>query len=243
MWRVVAVVVLAMAALASAEPATRPALKIVCFGDSITGEQPGKAYQAQYLKYADLLQLMLEARLGEGGVQVINSGWAGDTTYPKPNQQIPGAVARLQKDVIDHHPDIAVVLIGGNDKQDTDEARKLTGENLKQIALRLKEAKIRTLMLQYHPAMAIPSIKAKEAGKAWDHLAAKNPQIAEAAAAAGAALLDMGPPMKQAAQAHGAAQLVDDVDGVHLRPRGEMIYARAIHARLLELGWVGTANR
>lgn len=239
MWRLVAMLMLAAAAIASAEPTSRPALRIVCFGDSITGDRPGKAYQAQYLKYADLLQLMLEARLGEGSVQVINSGWAGDTTYPKPTQQMPGALGRLQEDVIDHHPDIAVVLIGGNDKQDTDEARKLTGENLKQIALRLKEAKIWTLFLQYHPAMATASIKAKDTPKAWDHLAAKNPQIAEAAAAAGAALLDMGPPMKQAADAHGAAQLVDPVDGVHLRPRGEMVFARAIHAKLVELGWAG----
>ena len=41
----------------------RPFL-VVCFGDSITGHLPGEPYRHLYLKWSDLLELMLEARLG-----------------------------------------------------------------------------------------------------------------------------------------------------------------------------------
>ena len=55
----------------------------------------------------------------------------------------------------------------------------------------------------------------------------------------GAELLDLGPPLKTAARRHPRTELVNATDGIHLNPRGEMVYARAIFAKLDELGWLG----
>jgi hypothetical protein len=92
----------------------RAPFRVVCFGDSVTGEHPSKrtAYQGQYLKFVDILGLMLEARLGSNAVEVTSSGWAGDRTLP--HEGWPGAVARADKDVLAFQPAIAVVLVGGS---------------------------------------------------------------------------------------------------------------------------------
>jgi len=215
-------------------PTAEPeALRVVVFGDSLTGHRPGGGHQGQYLKYADLLQLMLEARVGIGRVEMINSGWAGDKTYADPPTQTPGAVARLDRDVIDHEPDIVIVLIGGNDKLADDEARQRTADNLDTIAARLKDAGAKVLMLQYPPAMPNPGAP----DKAWD-LAKVNGLIAAAAESHVLPVHDLGPAMNAAAEQHSRTDLVDADDGVHLHPRGEMVFARSIFAELDRLGWV-----
>ncbi len=211
--------------------------RVVCFGDSVTGHRPGEAYRGQYLKFSDLLELLLEGRLGLGRARVVNSGWAGDATYPKPGQGMPGALARLDADLLAKKPDVAVVLIGGNDAQATDEDRARTRANLEALARRSTEAGIRLLMLQYPEVVPDPAAP----DKAWLHMDDKNPAIAEAARAAGARVLDLGPAMKAAMDEHGRDALVA-VDGVHLKPLAEMVYARAIFARLVRLGWVPAAE-
>ena len=59
-------------------------ITVVCFGDSITGHRPNTVYQGNYVKYSDMLGLMLEAKMGPDRVRVINSGWAGDKQLPSP---------------------------------------------------------------------------------------------------------------------------------------------------------------
>lgn len=209
--------------------------RLVCFGDSVTGEHPSKrdTYQGQYIKFADLLELMLEGRFGSNAVEVINSGWAGDRTFPHENW--PGAVARLDKDVLAFKPDIAVVLLGGFDSTGTAEERKLTQGNLETIANRLKAAGVRTLFLLYPEPLSAPGDKEK----GWKSMAGvANPLIRRAAEKVGVPVLDMDPAMKDAAAKHPIGDLVDAHDGMHLRPRGEMVYARAIFAELINLGWL-----
>ena len=46
---------------------------VVCFGDSITGCRPGEPYRHQYLKWCDLLEMMLEARLGPGAARDLEA--------------------------------------------------------------------------------------------------------------------------------------------------------------------------
>jgi lysophospholipase L1-like esterase len=220
------------------EPSRDKPLKVVCFGDSITGHRPGESYQGTYLKYSDLLGLMLEGRLGVGKAKVINSGWAGDMTYPQKGQSMPGAVDRLKKDLLDHEPDIAVVLIGGNDRIESQADRKRTLENLTAIYERLRKADIHVLALQYPPVLPDPN----DPSKAWEQIPAKNPLIVRAAKAARVKLLDMGPAMKAAAREFTRSDLADPVDGVHLRPRGEMVFARTIFAELVDLGWVSACG-
>ncbi|MDA0578694.1 MAG: GDSL-type esterase/lipase family protein, partial [Verrucomicrobia bacterium] len=76
-------------------------MKIVCLGDSITG-QPNLA---GYLKWSFVLEAMCDAAKGPGRVQVVNRGIGGDTSA--------GALKRLQGDVLDERPDVVVILLGG----------------------------------------------------------------------------------------------------------------------------------
>ncbi len=210
-----------------------PVLTVVCFGDSLTGHRPGEKYQGDYLKYSDLLGLMIEARLGVERVRMINSGWAGDRTTPRPGEGWPGALKRTEADILDHEPDVAIVLIGGNDRPETGQEMKQLEDNLHAIARQVSDANIRLLLLTYPPPMPTP----EHEDKAWplDHA---NPAIRAAARRLDLPLLEMGPPMQAAAEKHGRGSLVDARDGVHLRPRGEMVFARAIYSRLDALGWI-----
>lgn len=206
-------------------------LRIVCFGDSITGYRPYIHYQDRYLKFADLLQRALRRHPDLRAAEVWNAGWAGDRTFPKPNEGWPGAVGRLERDVLDVEPDIAIVLIGGNDG-DRDRAGTLT--NLTTIVTRIREAGIRLLMLAYHPALPDPAAPEK----AWNHLDDNNDLIRKAAGAQDVPTLAMGPPMAAAAAEHPVGAVCNAVDGVHLGPVGEAVYARTILDKLVSLGWV-----
>lgn len=216
-----------------------PSLRVVCFGDSLTGNRPGEVYQMHYVKYTDMLGLMLEARVGVNKVKVINSGWAGDSTRPRPNEGWPGARGRVQSDILDHKPHIAIILIGGNNRADTDEKRAQLKEDLDAIVTKTQEAGIKTLMLLYPPAM--PAEEHKDKG--WFHLSEySNPVIREVAEAHdGVELLDLGPPLVAAAEAHGRNLFFNDKDGVHLKPGAELVFARVIFAKLMQLGWVPDA--
>jgi lysophospholipase L1-like esterase len=216
-----------------AADANTAALTVVVFGDSLTGHRPQESYQGKYLKYSDLLELMLEVRLGLGKVEVINAGWAGDATYAKTGQGMPGAVGRLEKDVIDHDPDIVFALIGGNDQLASDAERTRTRKNLDAIAGRIRTSGAKLLMGLYPPSLPDPN----NATRAWD-LTGANPLITAAAGKANAKLLDLGPAMVRAAKTHGRDAVASPVDGVHLKPRGEMVFARAIYHRLEGLGWL-----
>lgn len=238
-WLLVSIALVACRATERQQPPPRQegVLRVVCFGDSITGHHPASrlTYQRRYLKYPDLLQLMLEARLGLDRAEVINSGWAGDRTTPRPVHRWPGAVGRLDADLLDLEPDIAVVLIGGNDAARTEAERVETRSNLETIFTRTRKAGIRVLALQYPPALPDPDNE----DEGWHHLPKlANPLIAAAAEASGVELCDLGPPVVAAAETHGRAAVADPKDGVHLHPRGEIAYARAIFAELLRQGWV-----
>lgn len=209
-------------------------MRFVCFGDSLTGYRPFTDYQKDYLKYADLLQLMIEAERGIGKVEMLNAGWAGDATYPRKNEGWPGALGRVKSDIIDKKPDFVTVLIGGNDKVENDEDRARTLNNLDAIVKQITDAKIKVLLLQYPPAM--PGDEFKD--KAWYHLSSKNDLIAKVGEKYNVPVLDLGPAMVEAAKKHDKATLVVPQDGVHLRPGGEKIFARAIYAKVKELGWI-----
>lgn len=217
-------------------------MKLVCLGDSITG-QPNLR---MFLKYSFILDCMFEARLGPGTVEVVNRGIAGDTTL--------GALRRLQGDVLDLRPDIVTILLGGNDGcQKVDPA--LTRGNLAAIVRAVKDAGAKALLMQYH---CLPNPARPE--KAWTLLQANNGLIAEVAAAEGVPCLDLAKPLSDAIggtstwelagrdEATGIADwrlvpltqehLASKVDGVHLNPAGELVIARTLFAKLLELGWI-----
>ena len=195
-------------------------LKIVFLGDSITGSSD----LAHYLKFSHIVECMIEARWGAGRAVVVNCGIAGDTTA--------GVLKRLQPDVLDEKPDIVVMLIGGNDVSNKSPQEE-TRAHLKQIVASLQAAGSKVLLLQYH---LVPNPANPET--AWRHLTDNNGVIADVAAGAGFPVLDMNPPMQSALATHKVAELVNRMDGVHLNPGGELVYARSVFARLLELGWL-----
>jgi len=227
-------------ALAGAEPVPaapapedRP-FRIVCFGDSITGHLPGQAYLHQYLKWTDLLALVLETHLGEGRVEVLNRGYGGDGTSPRGDK--PGAMRRLQAEVLDLKPDVALVLIGGNnfaakDRDPREIAEELRGD-LTDMVRRMKEAGVRVLLLQYHAP------KAADMTKVWSHLDRANPVIAEVAATAEVPTLELAPAFREAERHQPLHALTHPVDGVHLAPYGEIVVARSVFTKLRDLGWV-----
>lgn len=204
-------------------------LRVVCLGDSLTGDRPGKPYLHQYVKWSDLIQIGLESRLGWGQAVVINSGWAGGGSE--------GAVERLKRDVLDHQPDIVVVLIGGNDcrlkgQETLDQKLAKVQTNLTTIVERLHAAKIKVLLLQYPQPFAV------DMSKVWHHLDDANPVIAAVAKASGATTLELEPAFA-AARAAGASpeSLANAIDGVHLNPGGELVVAKMVLRRLIDLGW------
>lgn len=198
-------------------------LTIVCLGDSLTGCRPGEPYRHLYLKWTDLLEFALEAKMGQGRVRVVNAGHAGDCT--RAHGGCPGALARLRTQVIDERPDAALVLIGGNNKAPDApaELRDAVRPDLVRIGRELLDTGIRPIFLLYPPAQAADETRV------WRHLETANPDIAAAAAELGIPCLDVGPAFRAAA-ASGIPleELRDPVDGVHLRPVGELALARAI---------------
>lgn len=229
----------------SATESSKPkdAIRIVCFGDSITGEHPRRAHLDRYMKWSDLLQLLIESQPGAPGVEVLNRGWAGDKVAAQPQPEgdtPPGGVVRFKADLIDEKPDIAVILMGANDaavlKQNdpalTEQARKAVYEGLSKIVSECKAAGIRVLLLQYHKPNAV------DMSRVWVHSDQFNDIIARVAGSQDVPTLQLAPAFKEAEKSHSLSELCNQTDGVHLDPYGEIVVARCVFDKLRSLGWL-----
>lgn len=216
-------------------------MKIVCLGDSITG-QPNLA---GYLKWSFVLEAMCDAAKGPGRVQVVNRGIGGDTSA--------GALKRLQGDVLDERPDVVVILLGGNDAGQKRPQADVKAD-LETIVRKVKGAGAKVLLLQY---AVLPNPAQPET--AWVHLDGNNVLIAEIAGAEQVPLLNMATAMGDALKNQQVSELkgldeegvatwetqplaqqhlVSATDGVHLSPGGELVFARSIFEKLSRLGWL-----
>lgn len=216
-------------------------MKIVCLGDSLTGTPDLTAY----LKWTFILEAMCEAARGPGVIQVVNRGIGGDTSA--------GALKRLQGDVLDEKPGVAIILLGGNDAGLKRPAADVKVD-LETIVRKIKEGGAKVLLLQY---AVLPNPDNPE--NTWTHLDDNNALIAQIAAAEEVSLLNMATPMDTALKTQRItelkecdesgvatwenspltqAHLVDASDGVHLNPGGELVFARAIFEKLSDLGWL-----
>ena len=83
---------------------TNQPVKIVCLGDSVTGIY---YHTGGWRAYPKMLGLALETAYPEAEVTVINAGISGNTTVQGLN--------RLQRDVLDHKPDLVTVMFALND--------------------------------------------------------------------------------------------------------------------------------
>ena len=83
-------------------------MRIVCFGDSITGARPDQPYLHAYLKWPDILGALIEAVTG-APAEVFNAGDAGDATEAAPGRG-PGTLARLDSEELVYAQTILTTL-------------------------------------------------------------------------------------------------------------------------------------
>lgn len=77
---------------------------IVCLGDSVTGVY---YHTGGYRAYPEMLELGLRKAHPTASIRVINAGISGNTTSD--------GLARLEQDVLRHHPDLVTISFGLND--------------------------------------------------------------------------------------------------------------------------------
>jgi len=118
-------------------------VRIVCFGDSITGVY----YHTGGLRaWPELLAAGLRQHYPKAAVQVINAGISGNTTA--------SALARMQRDVLDVRPHLVVAMFGMNDLAygPADAAREEAGRqayraNLELIITRAREVGAEVILM------------------------------------------------------------------------------------------------
>lgn len=79
-------------------------VKVVCFGDSVTGVY---YHTGGRRAYTDMVEIGLKQLYPDATITAINAGISGHTTV--------NALSRIQKDVLDHKPDVVTVKFGLND--------------------------------------------------------------------------------------------------------------------------------
>jgi len=79
-------------------------LKVVCFGDSVTGVY---YHTGGRRAYTDMIAIALEQENPGVAVQAINAGISGNTTVD--------ALARIENDVLAREPDLVTIMFGLND--------------------------------------------------------------------------------------------------------------------------------
>ena len=79
-------------------------VKVVCFGDSVTGLY---YHTGGVRAYTDFLGIALRRLYPKAKIEMINAGISGHTTD--------NGLARMEKDVVFHRPDIVTVMFGLND--------------------------------------------------------------------------------------------------------------------------------
>lgn len=84
--------------------AMKQLVKIVRLGDSVTGIY---YHTGGRRAYPEMLEIALRQVAPEAEISVINAGISGNSTID--------ALKRLQKDVLDHRPDVVTVMFGLND--------------------------------------------------------------------------------------------------------------------------------
>ncbi len=79
-------------------------VRIVCFGDSVTGVY---YHTGSRRAYTDMLGIALRTSVGDAKVEMVNAGISGHTTA--------NGLTRIEKDVLSHKPDLVTVMFGLND--------------------------------------------------------------------------------------------------------------------------------
>lgn len=109
-------------------------VRIVCFGDSVTGVY---YHTGSRRAYTDMFGLGLKRLFPDSDIEMINAGISGHTTV--------NALERIERDVLAHSPDLVTVMFGLNDmtRVPLDQYRA----NLNQIVDRCEAAKAEVMLV------------------------------------------------------------------------------------------------
>jgi len=227
-------------------PTASHSVRIVTFGDSTTATARDWAPEIKEV-YSDCLPVALAPQ--GVGASVINAG-IGDTTTRQ-------AVARLDRDVRRHHPDLVVVQFGINDSWiDVDEGKtkpRLTRaefrRNLTIIARRLKQDGARVILMTPNPmrwrdpfyikAFAEhPGLLDVQAARGIDLLLDQYAEdVRGVAKSESLPLVDIFDAFERYGKVPG--QAIDDIllagDGIHPNQAGQRLVCRLLAAQIVKL--------
>lgn len=108
-------------------------VRIVCIGDSITGVY---YHSGSVRAYPEMLQIALKKIHPQATVTVRNAGISGDTSK--------GGLARLERDVLVHKPQLVTIMFGMNDLVGTPVDGFVA--NMKQIIQRCRDAGVEVVL-------------------------------------------------------------------------------------------------
>lgn len=119
-------------------------VRIVCFGDSLTGVY---YHTGGRRAYADMIGIALRRHYPNATIQMLNAGISGETTR--------GALKRMERDVLAHKPHLVTVMFGMNDMAGVpiDEYRR----NLSEIVARCRSAETEVLLCTSNSVQTTPS--------------------------------------------------------------------------------------
>ena len=222
---------LSLAAPAQTAFFLHPNDRVVFYGDSITEQRFYTAY----------VESFVYTRFPSWHVQFLNTGWSGDQLGAGADG---GGLARLQRDVLDHHPTVVTLLFGMNDglyQQPQATVTQRFHDNLVKLVDRLKAAGIRVVILT--PTAYDPYVRNDKPAPGQNHFSYEYPYIGYDRTLAGFAAVD-----REVAQAEGVELVplhsamdrfldqgrTQDVsfhvapEGVHPRPAGHLFMAETL---------------
>jgi lysophospholipase L1-like esterase/predicted esterase len=108
-------------------------VKIVCLGDSVTGVY---YHTGGRRAYPEMLEVAIRKAMSKANVQVINAGISGHTTTE--------GLARLERDVLMHQPDLVTISFGLNDMSRLSEEQYRA--NLESLVTRARAANVNVVL-------------------------------------------------------------------------------------------------
>lgn len=202
----------------------KKAVKIVAFGDSITLAMR----QPKEKRWVGVLAASLNKSFPDCQIEVINSGVGGNTSRE--------GLERIEKDVLDHNPDLVLIEFGGNDATE-DETRHVESEefraNLETMCTRITETcNAKVALLTFPPVIDEWHVwGGKPFFEPWggvDKCVEGNRKITrDFAAEKGLVLIDIDKALREHAKAHGPEDCILP-DGIHLTATGNQVVADAI---------------
>lgn len=210
------------------------ALRIVTFGDSITHAVSGDIPPER--RWPLMIEKALAALYPDRAVTVVNAGVGGNTSRE--------GLARFERDVAPHQPDILLAEFGGNDATPEPERRVDLPEferNLTEMRDRAATWGGRAAYLTFPPVIDVWHCWYKQevadfmAAGGQDAFIERYRQSARTVAAKlGTPLIDIDLAVRQAIRERGAeSQILRD--GVHLSEGGNRTLATAVLAGLVSM--------